>query len=72
VTSPRRAVSLQTLGDGSKEAGVHPNVSALVYVAARAPDADEDYTALAKTYPTPPATAGIVFEPATLLRKIPE
>ena len=28
------------------EAGVHPNVSALVYVAARAPDAGEDYTAL--------------------------
>ena len=38
------------------EAGVHPNVSALVYVAARAPDAGEDYTALAKTYPTPPAS----------------
>ena len=44
------------------EAGVHPTVSALVYVAARAPDAGEDYTALAKTYPTPPATAGIVFD----------
>jgi pimeloyl-ACP methyl ester carboxylesterase len=44
------------------EAGVHPRVSALVYVAARAPDAGEDYTALAKTYPTPPATAGIVFD----------
>src|SRR6202165_803855 len=44
------------------EAGVHPNVSALVYVAARAPDAGEDYTALAKTFPTPPATAGIVFD----------
>ncbi|OKO67582.1 alpha/beta hydrolase [Bradyrhizobium sp. NAS96.2] len=44
------------------EAGMHPNVSALVYVAARAPDADEDYTALAKTYPTPPASAGIVFD----------
>jgi pimeloyl-ACP methyl ester carboxylesterase len=44
------------------EVGVHPNVSALVYVAARAPDAGEDYTALAKTYPTPPATAGIVFD----------
>jgi pimeloyl-ACP methyl ester carboxylesterase len=39
------------------EAGTHPNVSALVYVAARAPDANEDYTALAKTYPTPPASA---------------
>jgi pimeloyl-ACP methyl ester carboxylesterase len=44
------------------EAGVHPNVSALVYVAARAPDAGEDYTALASTFPTPPATAGIVFD----------
>jgi pimeloyl-ACP methyl ester carboxylesterase len=44
------------------EAGLHPNVSALVYVAARAPDAGEDYAALAKTFPTPPATAGIVFD----------
>jgi pimeloyl-ACP methyl ester carboxylesterase len=44
------------------EAGTHPNVSALVYVAARAPDAGEDYTALAKTFPTPPASAGIVFD----------
>jgi pimeloyl-ACP methyl ester carboxylesterase len=44
------------------EAGMHPNVSALVYVAARAPDAGEDYTALAKTYPAPPASAGIVFD----------
>jgi pimeloyl-ACP methyl ester carboxylesterase len=44
------------------EAGIHPNVSALVYVAARAPDAGEDYTALAKTFPTPPASAGIVFD----------
>jgi pimeloyl-ACP methyl ester carboxylesterase len=44
------------------DAGVHPNVSALVYVAARAPDAGEDYTALAKGYPTPPASAGILFD----------
>ncbi len=44
------------------EAGMHPNVSSLVYVAARAPDAGEDYTALAKTFPTPPASAGIVFD----------
>jgi pimeloyl-ACP methyl ester carboxylesterase len=44
------------------EAGMHPNVSALVYVAARAPDADEDYAALAKKYPTPPASAGIIFD----------
>jgi len=44
------------------DAGVHQNVSALVYVAARAPDAGEDYTALAKTFPAPPAAAGIVFD----------
>ncbi len=44
------------------EAGMDPKVSALVYVAARAPDAGEDYTALAKTYSTPPASAGIVFD----------
>jgi hypothetical protein len=36
--------------------------TALVYVAARALDAGEDYTSLAKNYPTPPATAGIVFD----------
>jgi pimeloyl-ACP methyl ester carboxylesterase len=44
------------------EAGIHPNVSALVYVAARAPDAGEDYANLAKTFPTPPASAGVVFD----------
>jgi pimeloyl-ACP methyl ester carboxylesterase len=44
------------------EVGVDPKVTALVYVAARAPDAGEDYPALAKTYPTPPASAGIVFD----------
>jgi pimeloyl-ACP methyl ester carboxylesterase len=44
------------------EAGVHPTVSAVVYVAARAPDAGEDYSALAKRFPTPPASAGIVFD----------
>jgi pimeloyl-ACP methyl ester carboxylesterase len=41
------------------EAGVDPKVTALVYVAARAPDAGEDYAALAKQYPAPPASAGI-------------
>jgi pimeloyl-ACP methyl ester carboxylesterase len=44
------------------EAGMHPNVSALVYVAARAPDAGEDYTALAKRFPAPPASAGVIFD----------
>src|SRR6201986_36173 len=44
------------------ECGTHPNVSVLVYVAARAPDAGDDYTALAKKFPTPPASAGIIFD----------
>jgi pimeloyl-ACP methyl ester carboxylesterase len=44
------------------EVGADPKVTALVYVAARAPDAGEDYAALAKNYPTPPATAGIIFD----------
>jgi pimeloyl-ACP methyl ester carboxylesterase len=44
------------------EVGVDPKISALVYVAARAPDAGEDYTDLAKKFPAPPAAAGIVFD----------
>ena len=42
------------------EAGLHPNVSALVFVAARGPDVGEDYAALAARFPTPPAMAGLV------------
>ena len=42
------------------QAGVDPKVSALVYIAARAPDAGEDSTALAKRFPTPPASAGLI------------
>ena len=44
------------------EAGIDPKVTALVYVAARAPDAGENYAALAKKFPTPPASAGVVFD----------
>ena len=47
----------------ASEVGVDPKVSALVYIAARAPDAGEDYTALAARYPTPPASAGLVKGP---------
>jgi pimeloyl-ACP methyl ester carboxylesterase len=47
-------------GEVLTETGVDPKVSALVYCAARAPDAGEDYTALAKQFPVPPASAGIV------------
>jgi pimeloyl-ACP methyl ester carboxylesterase len=44
------------------EAGYDAKVSAVVYVAARAPDAGEDYTALAARFPAAPASAGIVFD----------
>ncbi len=42
------------------EAGVDPKVSALVYVSARAPDAGEDFAALAAKFPKPPASNGLV------------
>jgi pimeloyl-ACP methyl ester carboxylesterase len=42
------------------ETGADPVVSALVFVAARAPDAGEDFAALAAKYPKPPASAGLV------------
>jgi pimeloyl-ACP methyl ester carboxylesterase len=73
VDATRRAIALQ---DGPtvlvahsyggmviSEAGIDPKVSALVYVAARAPDAGEDFGALARQFPTPPATAGITWAP---------
>ncbi|MDQ8728537.1 alpha/beta hydrolase [Bradyrhizobium sp. LHD-71] len=41
------------------EAGTDPKVSALVYVAARAPDAGEDFVGLSGTFPTMPARAGV-------------
>lgn len=66
----RRAIALQdgpTVlvahsygGEVVTETGVDPKVSALVYCAARAPDANEDYTALAKRFPAPPASMGLV------------
>jgi pimeloyl-ACP methyl ester carboxylesterase len=70
VEATRRILTLQDgptvlvghswAGTVISEAGVDPKVSALVYVAARAPDAGEDYGALAARFPTPPATAGLV------------
>lgn len=41
------------------ETGTDPKVSALVYVAARAPDANEDFVALSAKFPTGPVRAGI-------------
>ena len=65
----RRAIALQdgpTVlvahsygGEVITETGVDPKVSALVYCAARAPDVGEDYTALAKRFPAPPASQGL-------------
>jgi len=42
------------------QAGADPKVAALVYVAARAPDAGEDYGALAARFPAAPASSGLV------------
>jgi hypothetical protein len=39
----------------------HSAVAGLVYVAARAPDAREDYRALAGRFPAPSASAGLVY-----------
>jgi pimeloyl-ACP methyl ester carboxylesterase len=41
------------------EAGTDPKVTSLVYVAARAPDAGEDFVALSGKFPTMPARAGV-------------
>lgn len=70
VAATRRILTLQDgptvlvghswAGTVISEVGIDPKVSALVYVAARAPDAGEDYTALAAKFPTPPANAGLV------------
>ena len=44
------------------EVGNDPKVTGLVYVAARAPDAGEDYPALAAKFPATPASKGIVHQ----------
>jgi pimeloyl-ACP methyl ester carboxylesterase len=41
------------------EVGTDPKVTALVYVAARAPDAGEDFLALSATFATAPVRAGV-------------
>ena len=70
VAATRRALAAQDgptvlvghsfAGTIISEAGNDPKVSALVYVAARAPDAGEDFGALAATFPKPPASAGVI------------
>lgn len=44
------------------EAGTDPKVTGLVYIAARAPEAEEDYPALTRKFPAAPAGAGLKWE----------
>ncbi|MDF1478326.1 alpha/beta hydrolase [Leifsonia sp. H3M29-4] len=69
VAATRRILDLQDgpcllvghswAGTVISESGLHDNVAGLVYIAARAPDAGEDWAALAGQYPKPPASAGL-------------
>src|SRR5258708_6364792 len=69
VAATRRALALQdgpTVlvahswgGTVLSETGIDPKVTALVYVAARAPDAGEDFVALSAKFPTGAVRAGI-------------
>jgi len=69
VAATRRALALQdgpTVlvahswgGTVVSEAGMDPKVTALVYVAARAPDAAEDFVSLSGKFPTMPVRAGV-------------
>jgi pimeloyl-ACP methyl ester carboxylesterase len=69
VAATRRALALQdgpTVlvahswgGTVISETGTDPKVIALVYVAARAPDAGEDFVALSGKFPTMPVRAGV-------------
>src|SRR5258705_10503152 len=69
VAATRRALALQdgpTMlvahswgGTVLSETGIDPKVTALVYVAARAPDMGEDFVALSGKFPTGPVRAGI-------------
>jgi pimeloyl-ACP methyl ester carboxylesterase len=69
VAATRRALALQdgpTVlvahswgGTVISEVGTDPKVSALVYVAARAPQAGEDFVALSAKFPTMPVRAGV-------------
>ncbi len=69
VAATRRALALQdgpTVlvahswgGTVISETGIDPKVTALVYVAARAPDAGEDFVALSGKFPVGPVRAGV-------------
>jgi pimeloyl-ACP methyl ester carboxylesterase len=57
---PTILVAHSYAGTVISQAGLAPNVAGLVYVAARAPEAGEDFAALAAKFPTPPVTPGII------------
>lgn len=57
---PTVLVAHSWAGTVISQAGNDPKVAALVYVAARAPDAGEDYAALAGRFPAAPASKGLV------------
>jgi pimeloyl-ACP methyl ester carboxylesterase len=69
VAATRRALALQDgptvlvahswSGTVISEVGTDPKVTALVYVAARAPDAGEDFVALSGKFPAGPVRAGV-------------
>src|ERR1700752_3714689 len=69
VAATRRILALQDgptvlvahswSGTVISEAGMDPKVSALVYGAARAPDAGEDFVGLSGKFPTMPVRAGV-------------
>src|SRR5580692_5183059 len=69
VAETRRVLALQDgptvlvghswSGTVISETGIDPKVSALVYVTARAPDANEDFVALSGRFPTMPVRAGV-------------
>lgn len=69
VAATRRALALQDgptvlvahswAGTVISEVGLDPKVTALVYVAARAPDAGEDFVALSGKFPAGPVRAGV-------------
>jgi pimeloyl-ACP methyl ester carboxylesterase len=56
---PTVLVAHSWAGTVISEVGADPKVSALVYIAARAPDAGEDFVALSGKFPTMPVRAGI-------------
>jgi len=71
VDAVRRALAMQDgptvlvghsyAGMVISEAGADPKVAALVYIAARAPDAGEDYPALTRKFPAAPAGTGLIW-----------